>query len=419
MVRARRTFARGLAAAPRPRSSRASALAFARPEGGDRSLRGYRADGGAPVSGPLALLKRFRPLPSPFRVLRGFALFNLAAPLRRTPVRPRALCVYVTYRCNLRCQMPHIWRLPVAERAGEWTPEQLDGILRDRLFSEIEFANLNGGEPTLRRDLVRIAEVALDRLPRLRNLTLNTNGTPPERCVANCAEILERCRRRSIRFGVSVSLHRLGAAYDDVAGVPGAFDRVMATLEGLEALRDGPGFFLSTNCVLTPETVDGAEAMLRWGQERGIPVNFTVAEVRERFNNADGETAITFDEPEARRKLVAFLRRLSRERRQLAQHSIRYGDLADMLEHGARRRLSCHYALAGVIVGWDGTLYYCKKSAGVGSALEAPAADVFFAAPGLAYRRNLLASECASCLPNTFNSIEMQKDLWRLAALLR
>ena len=159
--------------------------------------------------------------------------------------------------------------------------------------------------------------------------------------------------------------------------------------------------------------------MLQWGLSRGIAVNFTVAEVRERFNNASSETPLSFDDPEARGELVRFLRRLAKERRLFAQHAIRYGDLADMLEHGARRRLSCHYALAGVIVGWDGKLYYCKKSAGMGSAIEAPAAEVFFDSPGLEYRRELFAGECARCLPNTFNSIEMQKDLHRLTVLLR
>ena len=170
------------------------------------------------------------------RVVRGYALYNAVAPLKRRPLLPRALCLYVTYRCNMRCQMCGIWRLPPAERSGEWTSEQLDAMLRDKLFSRIEFTNLNGGEPNLRRDLVDVAEVVLDRLPRLRNLTLNTNGTPPDRCVANCAAILSSCRSRGVRFGVSVSLHRLGAAYDEVAGVRGAFDRVETTLSGLEAL---------------------------------------------------------------------------------------------------------------------------------------------------------------------------------------
>lgn len=376
--------------------------------------------GGSRASARSRRLDRFRPLPSPVRVLGNFALFNFVAPLRSKPLRPRAMCLYVTYRCNMRCQMCGIWKLPASSKNDEWSTEELAAVLRDPLFSRLEFVNLNGGEPNLRQDLVDVARVVLAGAPRLRNLTLNTNGTPVERCIENCTAILAMCRERKVRFGVSVSLHRLGQAYDEVAGVPDAFRKVTAVLEALGPQRRRPGFFLSTNCVLTPRTIDGAEDMLQWGIKVGIPVNFTVAEVRDRFNNADDARALSFDDPELRARLVAFLRRLSSERKLLMQHALRYGELADMIEKRSPRRLACHYALAGVILGSDGALYYCKKSETLGNARQRAASAIFFDRDNLAYRmRELIADECTACLPNTFNSLEMEKDLGRLVRLLR
>ncbi len=367
------------------------------------------------------LLQRLRPLPNPFLVLGRWTKFNLFYLLRgRRPFRPLAMCLYVTYRCNFRCQMCGIWSLSEAEKSGEWSLEELERMLADPLLSRLEFVNLNGGEPNLRSDLVEIAGVLLDRLPRLANLTLNTNGLPSERCVDNCRRILDLCRARGVRFGVSVSLHRIGPGYDEIAGLPDAYRKVKATLDGLKALRGGRGFYLSTNCVLTPLNVGEADAMVQWGVDEGIPVNFTVAEARERFNNLDGTGEIAFTDPEKKRLLVAFLRRLARQRKLVGHHAIRYRELADMVEGKQARTLACHYALAGLILGWDGTIFYCKKSAPLGSIRERTGGEVYFGPANLAYRRTeLLGHECRGCLPNTFNSIELQKDLPKLLRLLR
>lgn len=366
------------------------------------------------------LLARFRPFPNPLRVFANCVLFNVAYPLRGRPFAPRAMCLYVTYRCNMRCQMCGIWRLPTPEKSTEWTLPELEQILNQGPLSRLEFVNLNGGEPNLRAELVEIAEMLLARLPRLRNLTLNTNGLPSERCVENCRRILAHCQRRGVRFGVSVSLHRLGPAYDEVAGVPDAYRKVKATIDSLRELRGERGFYLSTNCVLTPSTLPDAEAMLQWGADEGVPVNFTVAEARERFNNLDAVDDVTFSDDEQRRRLVAFLRRLSHERALVGHHAIRYRELAEMIGSGRPRTLACHYALAGFILGFDGSVFYCKKSAPIGSTRERPVSEILFDPANLAYRqRALIRGACASCLPNTFNSIEMQKNLLRVLATLR
>lgn len=374
----------------------------------------------SPGREPATLLSRFRPFPSPLRVLSGCLRYNVAYPLAGRPLRPRAMCLYVTYRCNLRCQMCGIWNLPQPEKSGEWDLAQLEGMLADPLLSRLEFVNLNGGEPNLRRDLVEIARLVLAKSSRLRNLTLNTNGLPTERCVDNCRRILALCQERSVRFGVSVSLHRIGPAFDEIAGIPDAYRKVKETLDGLKALANEGGFFLSTNCVLTPKSLVGAEEMIAWSMREGIPVNFTVAEKRERFNNLDMEDAVSFDDAEDRGRLIALLRRLAAEKRLVGHHALRYRELADMIEGGRRRRLACHYALAGLIVGWDGSVFYCKKSGAIGNLRERPGREIYFGDANLAYRRvALLEQSCPGCLPNTFNSIELQKDLPRLLTMLR
>ncbi len=387
----------------------------------DGNGRSGAASGRSRSASPSGVLRRLRPFPNPLRVLSRWTLFNLLYPLRgRRPFRPLAMCLYVTYRCNMRCQMCGIWSLPEEAKGDEWSLAELERMLGDPLFARLEFVNINGGEPNLRTDLVEIAGVLLARLPRLNNLTLNTNGLPSERCIENCRRILALCRERKVRFGVSVSLHRIGPGFDEIAGIPDAYRKVKATLDGLKPLRGERGFHLSTNCVLTPLNVAEAGAMLQWGVDEGIPVNFTVAEARDRFNNLGSADAIAFTDPDDRRRLVEFLRRLGTRKDLVGHHAIRYRELAAMIEPRRPRNLACHYALAGLILGWDGTIFYCKKSDPIGSLRERPGREIYFGRDGLAYRRDaLLRNGCPGCLPNTFNAIELQKDLPRLVTLLR
>jgi sulfatase maturation enzyme AslB (radical SAM superfamily) len=218
---------------------------------------------------------------------------------------------------------------------------------------------------------------------------------------------------------VSVSLHAIGAAYDDIAGVPDAYRRVMETLKGLKALRASGGLFLSTNCVLTPMTIDAAREMGNWGEREDIPVNFTVGEVRERFNNLEMTEAICFKDDSKKHALASFLKTLARQPGRLSHHAIRYRELAAMVEGKHQRTLACHYALAGLILGSEGSLYYCKKSKAIGNVRDNRASEIYWSPENLSYRRHqLLSTECPTCLPNTFNSIELEKDLWKLVKLL-
>ena len=363
-------------------------------------------------------LRRLKRFPSPFEVARNFIKYNCFLPIASKPFLPRAMCVYVTYRCNMRCRMCGIWKRDSKYSSNELSLEELDGILSDPLFSRLEFININGGEPNLREDLVEIAGLLIDRFPHLKTLTLNSNGLPPDRNVENMKRIANLCKSKHVQFSVSISLHKIGSGYDQIAGIDNAYLKVKAAFDGLKNINQDKNFYVSANCVITSLNLFNLEEMLSWGENEDIPMNFTLGEMRERFNNL--EMAETINIKEADKKyLIEFFRRLAKEKRTYLQHALRYIQLANMIENKAKRTLACHYAMGGVTLGSDGLLYYCKKSKAIGSCRDRSAYDIYFNRNNLEYReRYLIRGECASCPPNTFNKIEAEKDLFKIIMFL-
>jgi MoaA/NifB/PqqE/SkfB family radical SAM enzyme len=327
------------------------------------------------------------------------------------PPPPRAMCFYVTYACNMRCRICGIWRSPAP--APELTPEETARTLADPLFARLEFVNLNGGEPNLRPDLVEIAAVVLDRLPRLETLTINSNGLPESAMLENAGRIARLCRGRGVHFAVSVSLHAPGGTFDAIAGVPGSYDRVTRSIAALRTLREAESFFLSVNCVISQMNLDDLPAMAAWSRRENVPIHFTLGEVRDRFHNEALASNVRVG-PEETKKLVVFLEGQARGAGPLNHHAFRYHQLARMAGRRERRRMACHYALGGLILGQEGSLYYCKSSRAIGNARERSAAAIYYDPSNLAYRREeLFAGACPRCPPNTFNRIELEKDLFR------
>jgi len=360
----------------------------------------------------------YRTVSSPAKIASNFIKHNLLPPPSK-PFLPAALCLYVTHRCNMRCRICGIWRQSQEKpRAAELSPGELEQILSDRLFSRLEYININGGEPNLREDLPELAELFINKFKRLKTITVNSNGLPFERAVSNAERISRLCRDNDVRFSISVSLHKIGDGYDDIAGVENAYPRVMRTLRALRDLRDRNGFYLGVNCVMTGLNVFDLPEMRAWSERENIPANFTLGEVRERFDNLDMKEDIEV-RGKAKTFLIRFLRDLGKEKSPPNQHALRYRELAEMIEFNRERTLSCHYAMGGVILGAEGSLYYCKKSRAIGNCREKSPYSIYYDEKNLKYRREvLLDTECRKCPPNTFNRIELEKDLFKYLKFL-
>jgi MoaA/NifB/PqqE/SkfB family radical SAM enzyme len=359
-------------------------------------------------------LAKAKKLPSPKDFAWNFVKYNWLQPFWRVPFLPKTLLIYVTYRCNARCVMCGIWKdHEFSDAQTELSLDDLDRILSDRLFSNIEYVNINGGEPSLRKDIVDIVQLVIRKLPNVKHLSLNSNGLLSDRLASSVERILAICREKGIYFSLVISCHGTGELLDQILGVRGGFDKLERTLATLRTLNGQDSRCFSLNCVITSANALHLHELLAWCKQREIHINFILGEIRERFFNQDTAAQTTVS-GEGEKEAIDFLRYLAQDKSLTNPVTLRYHHLADMLEHGVKRVLACHYAMGGVILGSHGDLYYCKHSTAIGNCRERSAYEIYYDKENLDYRENrLMRKTCASCLPNTFNRLEFQKDILR------
>jgi len=338
--------------------------------------------------------------------------YNLLQPLRGRPFLPRMAHVIPSHRCNARCVMCGLWQ-DEGSVDNDLTLEQWRELLADRLFSRLQFVGISGGEPFLRGDLAELAALFVERTPGLKRVSITTNGLLPGRTGRLLDQLAGLLGPRGILLDISVSFHAAGPTLDRIFGVEGAFDNACRTLELLRERRQRGQLTCSLNCVLLRDNIEEAPDLLRWAREHDLPLSFVLGEERERFHNtACGERFLAEGD---RGRLIAFIRSLADDF-PASPSAVKYGEILRMLEEGRERTLSCYYAFAGVLLGNDGTLYYCSHCRGIGNALETPAHELFYGKENLEYRKERLINvECRHCPPYTLTRLELEKDILKVA----
>ena len=290
------------------------------------------------------------------KALRRTARFHLADWLGPR-IKPFKLRVKLTNRCNARCIMCNVWRMQ--DNAAPSLPHEipLEGykrlceVNRD-FFSRLRRISLTGGEPTLRRDLVEIAQVLSEAYPQA-DLSINSNGFSTRRVLEAVQRILEF--RKSLIL--MMSLDGIGEAHDATRGVRNVFPKVQATIDGLlELKRAGANLKVEVNHVMTGRNADELPRVFAFCRERGIYLNPIYVIQGELYDNEEADLSYSAD---LREKLKGHIRELMSEDR-----SLQLREVMDMLE-GRPRDFHCWAGRIIFVLEDDGQLYPnggCPKS---------------------------------------------------------
>jgi len=292
--------------------------------------------------------------------------------------------------CNSQCQMCRIWE---NKKSACISPDELRTGLRNPLYSEVSSVGINGGEPTLRKDLEKLATVLFEELPRLRTISLITNAYNSDEVIARITEVGAIVQKFGGMLDVMVSLDGVGGVHDRVRGKPGNFDRAVKVID---CLRSSPFVAnLRIGCTIIRENVFELAEILEFCLSKGVYIKYRLGIPHKRLYTEDLVDPYAFTDQE-RYHIAEFLEGLIAHYETGEHQKFFYRSLIDQLIHGSPRKAGCDWQHRGVTITSKGELLYCAvQSKVLGNIFEADSEQVYF--DNKDHLQDIIKTKCASC----------------------
>ncbi len=311
-------------------------------------------------------------------------------------LHPTVLIFHVTFVCDARCNMCSNWTR--GNRKEDMTLEQIEQVFDSPLWKHIENASISGGEPTTRNDLVDIVRVLIDKLPRLRKLTLNTTGLTPHRGIPMLTKIVEMCHQRGVIFSARVSVDGVGDMHNEVRRVKRGFDKAEQTIAAMKELQKTYPFNFGISTTIFSMNLNDAENILAWARREKLDIVFNMVRFTEAMlGNADLAKDIKPVNEEEQRMREFFLERVRHDPLLDGQNYI-YLHYADMIGNGYHRTAPCPFQTQGVMLNPDGGMFFCENSDVVGNAVTEDPEAVYFKQASQEHRNYIRDEKCPTCL---------------------
>jgi MoaA/NifB/PqqE/SkfB family radical SAM enzyme len=315
---------------------------------------------------------------------------------RFKPIHPTVLIFHCTFVCDARCEMCSNWQR--GDRSTDMSLEQIDHVFSSPLWKRIEIANLSGGEPTTRNDMVEITRVMLDRLPKLRKFGINTTGMTPHRAIPMLTKAAEMCHERGIIFSTRVSIDGVGEMHNDVRQVKRGFEKANETIAAMRDLQKRIPFNFGISTTIFNKNLEDADNILSWAKNEKLDVVFNMVRFTEpMLGNADLADACKPVGADEERMRQFFLERVRMDPLLDGQNYI-YLHYADMIANGYHRLAPCPFQTQGIMLNPDGGLFFCENSDVVGNVLTDDPEELYFRATSQEHRDWIRDEKCPTCL---------------------
>lgn len=307
--------------------------------------------------------------------------------------KPTVIQFPINNICNSRCQMCDIWK---QEKGYELSPQDTKNILSDTLFDEVVGIGLNGGEPTLRKDLATLGRSVIDSLPSLKNISLITNGLSENLVKKRVSELYDVCRDKGVHLDIMLSIDGVDEIHDLVRGRINNFQH---TVNSLNYLRDNKiGDSYRIGCTLISSNIEDAERLMLWSQENDIYTRFRVGIPHKRLYSENKSDPFVLTQKQLFH-LCNFIETLISRYESETSRKIFLTNLLNQLAYGLPRANGCYWKDQGVTLLSDGNLAYCAvESPNLANLLDKENVPNDIYKQNLVIRDNIVNTKCDTCL---------------------
>lgn len=306
------------------------------------------------------------------------------------PVKPVVIQFPVNDICNAGCLMCNIWKNKLDYQIS---PEELGKALENELYSDVKSVGLNGGEPTLRKDLPELTEVLFQKLPKLKNISLITNAFVSKKVIQKIEELGEIVRRYKGRFDVMVSLDGVGEVHDLVRGRKRNYENADKVID----------FILSSDlvdskrlgCTVIKDNVYDVENLFDYAMRKNIYVKYRLGIPHQRLYVDKENEHFMLNRNEIYHFSV-FLENIIKYYEKNEQQRYFYRSLIDQLVHNSPRKAKCDWQYRGATISSRGELLYCAVESNVlGKITEENSYDLYF--DNKQHLEEIVENKCSGC----------------------
>ena len=312
--------------------------------------------------------------------------------------KPTNLVLLLTERCNAQCIMCSIWKNGFSH-GDEMSADQYDVLLKNPFFNDIVNVMISGGEALLRNDIDQIVTVLMSSLPRLKRITIATNGLATDLINKQMSKLAVRVNNfhGNLHLVSQVSFDGLTEVHDRIRA-PGAGIKVKKTLKKLMDLRKKYSFYkINAGCVIQPLNIDEIDNVFDFLTRHKIESIFTVICFDEHyFQNSDSDK-LRFNGVQ-KTKLKKVLKRIARKEKNVGKKFL-YSQFRCMLNGGKNLR-GCPALRDTITISHAGDILPCLNSGGMktGNILSDHVDEIWYSAATQKICRQISNEKCTECM---------------------
>lgn len=307
-----------------------------------------------------------------------------------SPQKPTVIQFPVNDVCNCKCQMCNIWQQKFDYQI---TPSELERALTNPLFSEVQSVGVNGGEPTLRKDLSAIVDILFRKLPKLKGISLITNSLNSSQVIERITEIGQVIKSHHGLLDVMVSLDGVGEVHDRVRGRKGNFENAVKVIDFIQNNELVSSCRLG--CTVIKENIYGLDDLFEFALSKDIYVKYRLGIPHQRLysKNVVEPFDLSFEE---KYHFAIFLESLIKFYEKTDSQIFFYKSLIGQLIYQKPRTSGCNWQHRGATLSARGELLYCAvESKTLGSAISEDAERLYF--DNSQHLAEIVKTKCATC----------------------